>query len=358
MELGEALFEDLVVRLTPRAGVAVVTDPDRRAEARYIISGRASVRGEKARIFFRIARASGGAEMRAGTEEASDEEIWELPGRVADKIAAQLRELMIAGDGAEFANKENEELNSQELLAKAAWHMSRFRRENWRAAETALEAAVQRSPDNPVALSMLASMATQMIPHVPFDELPKDVDRAIALAERAVELGQSIDWVLRTRGNLLLWLLGDHEGARLDCQRALEINPVFHLAHLTIATSEILSGQYEAGAQRLEEMMRRSPVDPQNPLYYSLIALAALLEGDEGRAIAAAREGYERNPFGSWNALVFAAAASEDRATSSSSGFRRMVQRVDLPAEHFYDLPFADLSNAELLVSRARSAGV
>ncbi len=55
-ELSEALFEELLIRLTPRRGIIVATDPDRRAEARYLISGRVFERFGMARIFFRIAR--------------------------------------------------------------------------------------------------------------------------------------------------------------------------------------------------------------------------------------------------------------------------------------------------------------
>jgi hypothetical protein len=42
-------------------------------------------------------------------------------------------------------------------------------------------------------------------------------------------------------------------------------NPSFHLAHLTSKSSEIFTGGFEAGALRLEEMMRRVPFDPQKP---------------------------------------------------------------------------------------------
>jgi len=357
-ELADALFEELVIRLTPRAGMSVITDPARRGEASYVISGRVSVRSGQARIFLQIARSGRGEDIHAATEEASGEDIWGLPGRVADTIASRLRVLMIAGDGSELVSRDDAGLSPQQLMAKAAWHLCRFRRENWHAARASLEAAVKIAPENPVALAMLASWDTQMIPLIPFDELPADVDRAMDLSQRAVEHGQSIDYVLRTRGNLRLWRLGDHDGARLDCERALQINPIFHLAHLTIATSEIFSGELSAGTLRLEEMMRRAPADLQNPLYFSLIALANLLAGKKDMALAAAREGFERNPLGSWNALVLAAVAADDASLTQEREFRRMVGKIDLPARHYLDLPFTDRLHGVDLAARAAAAGV
>jgi DNA-binding winged helix-turn-helix (wHTH) protein/tetratricopeptide (TPR) repeat protein len=357
-ELADSLFENLVMRLAPRAGIRIVTAPCQRMDSGYVISGRVSARGGRTRIFAQIMRSGRVGDIRAAMEEASGDDIWNLPGRVADKIASELRVVMLAGEGSRLLARDDADLSAQELMTKAAWHLCRFRRENWHAARASLEAAVRIAPQNPVALAMLASWDTQMIPLIPFNELPGDPGPAMDLARRAVELGQSIDYVLRTRGNLRLWRRGDHEGARHDCRRALEINPVFHLAHLTIGTSEILSGEFSSGYRRLEEMMRRAPTDPQNPLYLSLMAIAALLEGNRSKALVAAREGHERNPLGSWNALVYAAAAAKEDAISEDEEWARVIRSIELPARHFCDLPFVDTGHAEYLVARAVAAGV
>lgn len=55
-ELSDALFENLVMRLAPRAGITVVTAPCRPMDAGYVISGRVSARGGRTRIFAQIVR--------------------------------------------------------------------------------------------------------------------------------------------------------------------------------------------------------------------------------------------------------------------------------------------------------------
>lgn len=356
-ELSEALFENLLIRLTPRVGVTILTEEAFRSGARYIIGGRTTVQGGIARVFVKIERGETGEEIFAGTDEAADEDMWKLAGRVADRISALLRVHMIVNDGQDKGDRDDAELTVQELLDKAGWHMSRFRRKNWIAARMALKAAVSLAPENPIALAMLASMHTQMIPLVPFSELPKGIEPAMELSERAVELGQTIDYVLRTRGNLRLWCLGDHEGARTDCNRALKINPVYHLTHLTLATSEIFSGEFRAGEKRLQDMMQRAPEDPQNPLYLSLVALAQLLDGRTAEAAAVAREGHELNPYGSWNALVYAASLGATSAQRTPA-IEKMVNDIKLSAAHFRDLPILDSRHTEALVSWAENVGV
>uniref|UniRef100_UPI0026169C74 hypothetical protein n=1 Tax=uncultured Paracoccus sp. TaxID=189685 RepID=UPI0026169C74 len=61
---------------------------------------------------------------------------------------------------------------------------------------------------------------------------------------------------------------------------------------------------------------------------------------------------------GSWNALVYAAAAAREDAISKSGEFERVIRSIELPARHFYDLPFVDPDHAEFLVERAVAAGV
>lgn len=357
VELTEALFEELVIRLTSRVGVTVITKAAHRAEARFVIGGRATARGHAVRVFVKIERVDTGKEVFAITEETLDSDVWTLAALMAERVVAHLRVHLIVNDGLEMANHDNSELPVQDLMNKAGWQMLRPRRANWIEARSALVSAVSLEPENPIALAMLASMHTHMIPLIPFSELPDDFDNALALSERAVEVGQNIDYVLRTRANLRLWRLVDHDGARLDCKRAFEINPGYHLAHLTMATSEIFSGEFQAGEKRLQEIMQRVPDDPQNPLYFSLIALARLLDGRMNHAVAAAREGYDLSPLSDWNALVYATTVGAEPAPRTEA-FNSMVASIKLSANHFRDFPITNIKHIDALVDWAKNAGV
>lgn len=338
-DVRDELHETLISRLVARAGVRVLTEPDLRKEANYIISGKLRVRDDTVRIFFQISQADGQAVLFSDAREAVGHQVFDLPEDVSDSIAAQLRVLMIVNDGEESRLRSNSELTVQELKAKAAWHMARFKRDNWMTAKAALARACEISPDDPVALAMYASMSTQLLPMIPFDEVKAETDGAFERANRAVELGQSVDYVLRTRGNIRFWLLHDHDGARRDCERALSHNAAFHLAHLTIAESEIFSGEYDAGIGRLRDMMQRAPLDPQNPLYYSLIAIGEVLAGRGQKAYAASRECVELWPTQAWTALVHAVACV---AAGKSNEAPSSARYQDLPRDHFRAMPFGE----------------
>jgi hypothetical protein len=92
-------------------------------------------------------------------------------------------------------------------LQKAAYHYSRITVEDTEAARQVLSEAVERYPQSPMALAMLAATHAHMYPLVTIDRSPDRVTAAMELAERAVFAGPNVDFTLRTRGNLKFWLL-------------------------------------------------------------------------------------------------------------------------------------------------------
>ncbi len=356
-EIAEEIREELAVSLSHRSGLVITTDERRRSDAQYSISGRVGKRGSKYRVFVQLAKLDSGQSIFAESWDSSSEDMSELPVQVSAKVTHLLRIHTIMFGGEEFASRPNAELSPQALLSKAAYHMCRFDILHWEQARAALEMAVDLEPDNPVSLAMLASMATQLTPQVAFRSLPDDIEHVLRLANRAVELGSNIDFVLRTRGNLRMWLLGDHEGARNDCERALAISPTFHLAHQTIATSDILTGHFTEGIARIRKIILFGRRDTQYPLYMSLISIGHMLLRDSDEAFETAREGHECNPSDSWSALVFAASAAGRADFTATAQFRHLLDGIDLPFTHFRDMPFSNPYDVELLEERLHSVG-
>ena len=349
------LFDALVTRLSTRTGLRIVTETEPKTQAKYAISGKVQSGDDAVKVSFRLSQTEGNTVFFSDAKTSDRSQASTLTTSVADTIAAQLRVHMIVHDGEGMVDKSNADLSTQELKAKAAWHMARFHRENWNAAEAALNEAVNKTPRDATACAMHASMATQMIPLIPFAELRHSADDAMARANTAVEAAQSNDYVLRTRANIRLWMLQDHDGARRDCGRALKLNPAFHLAHFTIAESEIMSGEAETGISRLLAMMERAPQDPQNPLYHSMIALGCLIEKRLQDAHKAAQEAHELWPTQPWCALLFAMSCVANKTAIPSDPALLLA----LPRTHFRDMPFsraADLENLEALQADAISA--
>lgn len=357
-ELAEVITEDLIVALSPRAGFTVTNDDGRRSEALFELEGRVSRLHDDFRVFVQLRRARTGTVAFAETWFVPVGDVGSLPRQITDKIATVLRVQMFNHAGEEFVDRDNASLNVQELLSKAAFHMSRIQLRNRDEARAALSVAVERDPGNPMALAMRASVAVLAILQEGYARLPDPPDYCLELADRAVGIAPQVDFVMLSRGCMRLWLRADHEGARADFGRALNGNPVFHLGHQFLAVSEILSGEYEPGLGRLKKIIELGTVNnPRYPHYLTLLSLGHVLAGDLDEAMRASREACDYAPSDPWCGYVHAVAAADDEATTASGRFRHMLDRIDLPFSHFRDLPFSDPGAVEVLEERLRRAG-
>ena len=357
-EIAEITTEELIIGLSPRAGLKVITDEKPRDEVDYAIDGRVSQSGENLRVFVQLIRGKSGDVAFAETWTALIKEADNLPREIAERIGNVLRVHMFNFAGEKYVDRKNDDLDTQELMAKAAYHMSRIQMHHRDVARNAMSVAIEREPENAMALAMRASTAVISVLQEGTSKIPDAPEYLLQLANRAVGSASHVDFVMLTRGCMRLWLNADHEGARSDFNRALEISPVFHLAHQFLATSEILSGEHAQGILRVEKFIELSPVtNPRYPHYLTLLALGQILAGAADEALKTARESHERAPNDPWCNYVYTAAAAGRETITTTDDFRRMIVGIDLPFTHFRDLPFSNLRDVDFLEGRLALAG-
>ncbi|WP_146591685.1 winged helix-turn-helix domain-containing protein [Puniceibacterium confluentis] len=361
-QLGREFAEDfrnkLVLVTAPRSGVRIFTMDSTPSSADYVVQGRASVSGDRIKLFLSLFEVKSRGHFYAESFDFDLSETHRLAEKVARKIASVLRISVITHDGERFADIPDDRLDLQQLLAKSHFFYSRVTVQDTMIARATIQAAVKMSPGNPKALALLAHSATQMHPLIRIVPSNSETDWAMSLADKAVAVGPSSSFAFRTRANLRLWLRGDHAGCRADCARALAINSNFYLAHLTLATSDILAGEHIAGIERMHSFVCLTTIDPQFPYFQSLIGLAWTLAGNADAAIQYSKEAHERSPKSSWHAMVYAVAASANPSIIRTENFRDMIKNLELPFGHFRSMPFSDVREVEALEARLRAAGV
>lgn len=357
-DFAEDLREKLILVMAPRSGVRVFSNYGDPLSADYVVKGRVSIVGDQVKLFISLSDARSHGHFYAESFSGKLPGFDQLAEDVARKTASVLRINVISYDGKRYVDIPNERLDFQQLLAKSHYFYSRITVQDTLMGRDTMQAAVKISPTDPKALALLAHSVTQMHPLIPSETSKNETDWAMALADKAVAVGQSSAFAFRTRANLRLWLLGDHKGCRADCLRALAINPNFYLAHLTLATSDILTGSYMAGIERINSYVCLTTIDRQYPYFQSLIGLAWFLAGNDGAATEVAQEAHERSPSSSWHAMVYAVSACRDPAITKAAKFRDMIEQLELPFGHFRSLPFSDMKDVEALEAGLRAAGV
>ncbi len=356
--LAEEFFEHLVLVLSRRTEVRIFTDENTQEPIDYIVRCRTSVSGRHAKLFISLSETTIHGTFYTESFKSDLCDIEKFAEDVAKEISSTLRIFTVSHGGSKYTETPDSQLDNAQLLSKAMYLYSSITSKDTDIGRATMQVAVDRAPDNPKALAMLAHSTTQMYPIIINDLSVEEINWSMSLADRAVAVGPSFGFAFRTRGNLRLWLLGDHQGCEADCRRALELNPYFYLTHLTLATSEILSGNYMEGEKRINSFVRFTSIDPQYPFYLSLIALACFLRDEKDKALEMAKEAYERMPTTPWFALVYAVTAGEFASVVQTSEFGQMISELELPKSYFRKLPFAKEGDIAKLERNLDHAGM
>ncbi len=358
-DLCEDLQDTLVISLSRRSGIKVISENNGHSASTYVIAGRVRVSQMAIKLNLLLQSGDDGRNIWAERFKGDVEKVDEFIDLVSKRADSAIRTQINAFHGSMLAEQPDTNLSVEDLLAKAAYlFYSRGIRNSTKLARQSLEVAVKLAPQNPMALAMLAHSYVNLVPYSLHKVNNSDAERALTMANRAVELGPRMDFAFRTRAAIKLWFQSDHVGAQADARRALEINPNYHMAMETLAASNIFAGQPEEGIKVLKEVISLAPYEPQIPYYYSLLALANLYLGEDEVAKEYASEAYERRPGIIWFGLVQAAVFGDTKSETDLEGIESGSSKFSFSRSCLSTLPFRRDGDVEVLESRLIQAGV
>jgi tetratricopeptide (TPR) repeat protein len=324
----------------------------------YILDGRVRVSGEDLRIDIKINDGASGKSIWVERFTDVMDEMDNLIIIVRNKVSGFVRNMTSAFAGANYSYIPDSDLSLGELLSKSAHLIQRWDQQSITTARISLKLTIKQAPENSMALAMLAS--TYIVPVVMGYESIDDhkSQRAIELANKAVSIGKNIDFVFQSRAMIKCFLLKDLTGAKIDCERALKINPYYHIMLVVLGSIEIFVGNAEAGIEQFLEFISNAPEDPMVPTAYSVAAMGYLICGQHEKALQFAREGYELSPSTPTSALFYSAAASNIPEIINSEGFKNMIGQLDLRISLINNFPLNRSEDIELITSRLLAAGL
>lgn len=352
-EIAEELQYDLTLILSRRTGLKVVSQQREDIIPYYVLGGRVRVSGENVRIDIVLSDTKKGTNIWTERFSGNISDTDTVVTNASIKVSGFIRSLTTAFTGAEYRDIPDEDLSVSELLSKSAHLIQLWDQQNVAAGQKSLEYAVSQSPQNPMALAMLASTFT--IPvfsgYGSIDDV--DVQKVMELANKAVKVGPTIDFVFHARACVKCFLLNNLAGAKADCERALKINPYFHVAQIMAGIIDVFSGETTTGIRKLQEILIVVPEEPMIPIVNTIIAIGCLMCGDGNKALHFAQEGYELSPSNPIGAAVYLAAAPEN-----PEDFKNLIHKLNLKVSIVKNLPFSKPEDIKLFTSLLQAAGL
>ncbi|MEN0075853.1 MAG: winged helix-turn-helix domain-containing protein [Paracraurococcus sp.] len=308
----DGVTEEITIALSHCAGLFVIARNsafayrDREVDIReigrelgvgYLLEGSLRRDGDRLRISCRLIDARNGAHLWADRFEGGPDEVFALQDRVAESVVAAIEPTLQSAEAERHRQHAPATLTAYDLLLRARAAESAFTAEGLAAALAALNQALALDPT--YAPAMAAAAHCRALCHFqgwPASDAAINNVAALRLAWAAAEQAPNDAQVLWQAAFAIWNLAGEERGrARALFRRSLLLNPNSAMGLTLAGWIETMCGHVDEGRAMVLRAVRLNPRDPRGWLMDGVLALAAMIEGDDAGAAAWAERALARN---------------------------------------------------------------
>ncbi len=331
------LRDQLILGLSKRSGIRVLDEASGSgSQSVYVLRGRLRISGTRGRMTLALVVRENGNTIWTQSYDGDTSDIFAFCDGVIEKSVADLRIQINAFDNDRIAHLPDDQLSISELRSRAASSFYKCTMESWQYARQLLDRAVRLNPADPMALAMRAQ-AIILLTAARFETL--DAQQVADLEgdlNRAVELAPRSDFIFSARSFFRTFIMRDASGAVKDADRALSLNPSYHIAYDSRANAHMLAGDNESAIGDLEKAVSLSETDPLLPYRLFLLSVACHLAGKPEQALETIERAIQlRSSLRSYHvlkALICAAAGRSREAEDAEARASQLPREPDILA--------------------------
>src|SRR6266567_5444460 len=261
----------------------------------YLIEGSVRRSGQKIRISAQLVEATSGKHIWAERYDLELTEVFAIQDEIAERVAGAIEPELLKTEGAQAAARHTGNMTAWDLVRRGTWHFHRVTRENHLRARELFRQARTLDPDLPEAHIWLARVSAGVVPYGWAENPVIELQEGIQAALKAVYLDERNPYSHYAFA-IVSMFSGQLEQAIRAARKAIEISPSFALGHLGLGMSLLFNGRALEAIARLEHGLRLSPYDPQNFVWFNMLALARLFAGKAEAALEAAIRALQVRP--------------------------------------------------------------
>jgi TolB-like protein len=233
--------------------------------ARYVMEGSLRHAGSKLRVAVQLVDAATGAHLWAETYERTftPESVFEIQDDLVPRIVATVADqygVLIRTMSELLRNKSEDSLTSHEAVLRAFSYFTRITPDEHAAVRRILERAVREAPDHADSWAMLSMIYRGEFAQG-FNAGPNPLERALAAAQRAVELAPThalCHYALAT----VYFFRKDKLHFNVEAEHGLSLNPLDASARAYLGLLIASAGEWERGCEMVESAMQLNPNCP------------------------------------------------------------------------------------------------
>ena len=315
----------------------------RNLHVRYLLTGSVYRDGQQVRINARLVDSRTGSLLWADSYDGSLENIFVLQDRITGRIVSELTaKLVTGGDRAGLRQTSSTEAYDNFLMGREHFYLYNNRDENQQA-RALFETSIRYDPAFAMAYAMLAWTHVFDVMNGWSDDRQASLDKALALATRALALDRELPLAYFVRG-VAYRETGEYVKAMVEAEKAIAYDPNYANAHVLLASLLYFAGRPEEGLERMLKAMKINPHHPYNYTFH--LGQAYFILHRYREAVDTLRQALDSNPASERIHVWLAAALA--RVLNPEFSLQRMEA----------SLPFSDPADRQHVIESLRMAGL
>ena len=324
---------------------------------RYVLEGSVRKAGDRVRITAQLVDAATGGHLWSERYDRDLKDIFALQDEITMKILTALRVKLTEGEQARVYDRGGN-LESFMKVLEGNSYFFRFNKDDNTAARRMFDEAVALDPENAVAYTMLGWTHQMDVWFGSSGSPGKSMERASELAQKAVDLDETLDSPHSLLCHTYL-MKRQYEEAIAEGERAVALSPNGADAHAHLAMTLHYVGRREEAIGLFKKATRLNPMPPN--WYLFSLGDAYCFTGQCEKAITTVQKALQRNPDDLMAHIALASSfimgGREEEARAEAAEVLRIDPKFSL--EYFANtLPYKNQADTKLAIDTLRKSGL
>jgi TolB-like protein/Tfp pilus assembly protein PilF len=280
---------------TFKGGAFDVKAVGRALGARYVLEGSVRKAGNRVRVTSQLIDTDTAHHVWAERYDRVLEDLFAIQDELTDGIVGALEAAVGRAETERARIKPPGNLDAWDTYQRGLWHLQRFTREDFAAAEALFVRAAQLDPSLAQPHTGVAMLRGKEAAFLWTAKPAESLGEAMRSAHAALA-ADSLDSEAHSQLGIALAFSGKHDDALAMCQNGVELNPSNAYGYHGLGLTHMLRGEPEQGIKAMESAIRISPNDVLLPLWLTTLSTVHYLARNYERSAEVARLAVQRAP--------------------------------------------------------------
>ncbi len=293
--------------------------------ARYLLEGSLRHASGRLRISAQLVDAETRGQLWAERYDVQLADVFAIQDEIAERVAGAIEPELLKTEARLATSRHTGNVTAWDLVRQGTWQFHKIARDSHYAARKLFRQACAIDPDLPEAHIWLARVNAGLIAYAWTDDADAVIKEGMEAASRAIYLDGRDPYAHYA------FAIASAYGrvprlAVLAAEKAVSLNSSFALGYLVLGLSRLFDGRATEATAPLQHGLALNPNDPQNFVWYNLLALAQLFAGQANDAVKSANEALKVRP--DWRPTSETLAACHAAARDLDEA-KRAANRID-----------------------------